>query len=385
MDASRTVLVLGGGVGGVVTARTVRELLPRRHRVILVDRAPNHLFAPSLLWLAVGKREGQDIQRPLEGLQRKGIEVRLGEVTAIDPEARAVTVDGVVLSADFIVISLGAELSPETVPGLSEAGHNLYTLAGAQGVWGALRAMRSGRVVVLTAAPMYKCPAAPYEAALLMDGFLREQGLREGVSVEVYAAEAKPMAVAGSAMSDAVRGLLDSHDVPYHPGQQVKSVDVQAKKLVFTDGTDAAYDLLVYVPPHRAPGVVRESVLAGETGWIPVDRHTLATRFAGVYAIGDVVTIPLALGKPLPKAGVFAHGQAQVVAKNIAAAILGGPPTQRFDGHGTCFVEVGGGKAGYGGGDFYAEPLPTVSVHAPARRWHFGKVLFEKSWLHTKL
>jgi sulfide:quinone oxidoreductase len=52
-----------------------------------------------------------------------------------------------------------------------------------------------------------------------------------------------------------------------------------------------------------------------------------------------------------------------------------------FDGHGDCFVEVGDGRAGFGGGNFYADPLPQVTLRRPAVRWHLGKVLFEKSWL----
>jgi sulfide:quinone oxidoreductase len=74
-----------------------------------------------------------------------------------------------------------------------------------------------------------------------------------------------------------------------------------------------------------------------------------------------------------------------VVARNIAATIAGRPATDRFDGHGGCFIETGGGKAGFGDGDFYAEPTPTVRLRGPGRRWHLGKVLFEKSWLHRTL
>lgn len=59
-----------------------------------------------------------------------------------------------------------------------------------------------------------------------------------------------------------------------------------------------------------------------------VDRHTRHTRWPHVYAIGDVVSIPLAVGKPLPKAGVFAHKEAKVVAENIAHDIVGGPSTR---------------------------------------------------------
>lgn len=385
MSSSKTVVILGGGVGGLVAVRALRKRLPRSHRIVLVDREREHLFAPSLLWLMVGLRQAEAIKRPLGRLEKKGIELRFGEIEKLDPETRRVTVSGEVIEADYLVVSLGAELAPETVPGLAEAGHGFYTLAGAESLRAALASLKSGRVVVLTAAPAYKCPAAPYEAALLIDAFYRQRGLREAVSVEVYAAEPGPMGVAGPEMSAAVKQLLAAKDIPYHPEHQIRAVDAGAKHLDFANGAGASFDILAYVPPHRAPRVVRESALAGETGWVSVDRHTLETRFPGVYAIGDVVSIPLALGKPLPKAGVFAHGQAEVVAKNIAAAVTGGTPRERFNGYGECFIEIGDGKAGFGGGDFYAEPKPVITLRQPGRRWHLGKVLFEKSWLYLKL
>ncbi len=385
MSDAKTVLVLGGGVGGLVAARELRKRLSRRHRVVLVDREREHLFAPSLLWLMVGQREANSIKRPLTKLERKGIEVRLGEIEKIDPQRKAVTISGDELAADYLVVSLGAELAPETIPGLAEAGHNFYTLTGAESLRAALGRLERGRIIVMTAAPAYKCPAAPYEAALLIDAYLRQHGLRAAVSVEVYAAEPGPMGVAGPEMSGAVKQLLAGKGIPYHPEHQVTAVDVAARKLSFTNGAEATFDVLAYVPPHRAPRVVRESALASDTGWVSVDRHTLGTKFAGVFAIGDVVSIPLKLGKPLPKAGVFAHGEAEVVARNIAAAINGRDAAERFNGHGECFIEIGDGKAGFGGGDFYAEPKPTVTIHPPSWRWHLGKVLFEKSWLYLKL
>lgn len=385
MNDSKTVIVLGGGVGGVVTARELRRRLPRRHQVVLVDRERDHLFAPSLLWLLVGKREAGDIQRPLERLARAGLTVRRGEIERIDPATREVTVSGETLKADYLVVALGAELAPEAIPGLQAAGHNFYTLSGAESLRDALATIERGRVVVLTAAPAYKCPAAPYEAALLIDDLLRRRGRRDAVEVDVYAAEPGPMGVAGPTVSGAVKEMLAARGIPYHPEHQVKRVDVAAKRIEFANGDSAAYDVLAYVPPHRAPRVIRDSSLIGDNGWIAVDRQTLATAFPGVFAIGDVVSIPLKLGKPLPKAGVFAHGQAEVVAANIAAAIAGEPATRRYDGHGGCFIETGGGKAGFGDGDFYAEPTPTVKLRAPGRRWHLGKVLFEKAWLYRTL
>jgi sulfide:quinone oxidoreductase len=111
---------------------------------------------------------------------------------------------------------------------------------------------------------------------------------------------------------------------------------------------------------------------------VQVNRNTLETSFPGVYAIGDVTLIPLAMGKPLPRAGVFAHGQAEVVARNIAHVVAGTIPSARYDGHGACFIETGSGQAGFGAGNFYAEPLPAVRMRRPGMLWHAGKVLFEK-------
>jgi len=379
--SDRTLLVLGGGVGGLVSAVELRRRLGPRHRVVLIDREADHVFSPSLLWLMTGRREAAKISRPLERLQRKGIEVLRGEIEAIEPHDRRVIVDGRTFEGDYVVVSLGADLAPGSIPGLTEAGHDLYALSGAEGLRDAFAKFGSGRLVVLTAAPAYKCPAAPYEAVMLLEAECRKRGIRDRVHVDLFAAEPGPMGVAGPQVSAAVRAMVEGKGIGFHPEHQVTAVDPVARRISFANGAHAEYDLLAYVPPHRAPRVVAAADMTGADGWVPVDRHTLETSFPGVFAIGDVTAIPLALGKPLPKAGVFAHGQAGTVARNIALAIEGKGRPARFDGHGGCFIETGDGKAGFGSGDFYAEPTPRIALHAPGRLWHVGKVLFEKRWL----
>jgi sulfide:quinone oxidoreductase len=139
--------------------------------------------------------------------------------------------------------------------------------------------------------------------------------------------------------------------------------------------------LLFAIPPHKAPKVVKQSGLADESGWIPVDKNTLKTKFDDVFALGDVNKIMLAMGMPLPKAGVFAHLQAEVVAHNIAADILG-YRKKEYNGWGECFLEIGYGKAGLVKGNFYAEPIPDAKMQWPplSRIWHWSKVIFEKYW-----
>jgi len=388
-DSARTVVVLGGGVGGVVAATRLRKTLPRQHRVLLVDRNREHLFAPSLLWLMVGDRTGAQISRSLDRLAKKGIEVVIGDVDRIDPAGRRVGVvelqgsEAVTRDIDFdhLVVSLGAELVPEAILDLAAAGHNLYTLAGAESLKEALERFDGGRIVVLTAAPAYKCPAAPYEAAMLIDDHLRKRNIRGRTDLDLYAAEPAPMGVTGPDVSAGVVSMLEAKGIGYHPGQQIERADAASRLLIFANGTAVEYDLLAYVPPHRAPSVARESGLVDDdSGWIPTDRDTLHTAFAGVWAIGDITGIPLKMGKPLPMAGVFAERQAKVVANNIVHDITGKGEPAWFDGHGECFIETGAGKAGFGRGDFYAEPNPQVKLHAPGRRWHYAKLLFERNW-----
>lgn len=373
------VLILGGGIGGVATANALRKRLPRRRRVVLVDREPTFTLAASFLWVMTGARTPGQVSRPLDRLRRKGIEVVRGEVESIDPERRQATVGGQRLQGQRLVVALGAEFALDAIPGLAGTGHTFCTLDGATRLRDALARFQGGRIVLLTAAPAYKCPAAPYEAAMLIEAECRRRGIRGRTELALYSAEPGPMGVAGPEVSAAVRGMVEQKGIAYRPEHQVARV--QGGEVEFTNGARAPFDLLVYVPPLRPPRVLAASGLVDESGWVKVDRETLETRFAGVHAIGDVTLIPLAMGKPLPRAGVFAHGQAEAVARNIARALGGRGGEARFDGHGACFIEAGDGKAGYGTGNFYGDPRPTVSVRRPGRLWHLGKVILEKQIL----
>ena len=382
MTTGKTIVVLGGGIGGIVTASLLRKRLARMHRIVLVERETQHVFAPSLLWLMTGARRARQISRPLAPLARSGIELVHGEIERIDPTVRSVQVAGKEICGDYLVVALGAELAPETIPGLAEAGHNFYTLAGAQSLDAARTRLNQGHLVVLVSGIPFKCPAAPYEGAMLLEADLRRRGVRGQVSVDLYTPEPGPMPVAGPEVSAQVRQMVESRGIHYHPEHLVTGVDPSARRIQFKNGASAPFDLLAYVPPHRAPAVVRAAGLTGESGWVPVDRPTLATKFPGVYAIGDVAGIPLGIGKPLPKAGVFAHGEAEVVAHNIVHAITGAGKPQSYLGHGECFVEIGGGRAGFGSGNFFAEPAPQVRLRPPGRWLHLTKVLYEKYWLY---
>ncbi len=304
MTQGKTILILGGGIGGIVAASNLRKGLPREHRVVLIEREDQYVFAPSFLWLMVGLRTRDKISRSFAGLERQGVDHIRGEVAHIDPVRREVEVNGQMLTGDYLVLALGAELAPETIPGLAEAGHNLYALDGAEKLREARLELRQGRMVVLVSAVPFKCPAAPYEAAMLLEYDCRKRKVRDSIAVDIYTPEPSPMPVTGPEISRQVRQMVEEKGMGYHPEHAVTHVEPEVQRIHFANGTTAEYDLLAYVPPHRAPRVVSEAGLTGESGWVPVDRHTLETRFPGVYALGDVTGIMLPMGKPLPKAAL---------------------------------------------------------------------------------
>ncbi len=375
------VLVLGGGIGGVVAANVLNRKIGREHEIVLVDRRTEHRFPPAYPWLMMGWREPHQVIKNLDLLNKKGIKYVNGEVLEINPANRSVKTSTKDFKYDYLIIALGAELAPEKILGFSDGAYHFYELEEAVKLRKALRNFSGGTVAVGVSSLPFKCPAAPYEAALFVDYYFRRKRIRDKVDICFFTAEGRPMGVAPPEIGNAVKGMLESRDISYYPNIKLASVDSEKGEVTFDEGKCMNFDLLLGVPPHRAPSVVRESALTDESGWVPVDKRTMKTKYDDVFALGDVSKIMLAMGKPLPKAGVFAHGQAEVVAHNIVAELQGNKERE-FNGHGECFLEIGYGKAGMVKGNFYAEPTTDVKMRWPrvSRIWHWSKVLFEKYW-----
>ena len=115
----QTVLVLGGGIGGVVAANALRRRLDRRHRIVVVDREPTFALAASFLWVMTGARRPAQISTDRRRLRRAGIEVLQADVLEIDPTHRTVKTSAGEVSFDRLVVALGAELAPSTLPGFA--------------------------------------------------------------------------------------------------------------------------------------------------------------------------------------------------------------------------------------------------------------------------
>lgn len=373
---NKTILVLGAGTGGIITAKELSKKIGSNAKILLFEKEEKNVFAPSLLWLMVGKRKPKQVYRNTKKIEGTGIEVIIGNIEKVNPEQISVSVNGKEYKGDYMVISLGVEQITEH--NLNNYGHDFYTLDGATKFNEQLQKFKRGKIAILVSALPFKCPAAPYEAAMLVKSFIHKKGLNNQTEVSLYVPEPGPMGVAGKELSGAVRQLVESKKIHYFPEHQLTAAT--EKTLSFSNGKTVEYDLLAFTPKHQCPSVIRETALIGNSGWIEVNRNTMETNFPNVYAIGDITFIPLEMGKPLPKAGVFAHYQAETVAHNIAQKITGKTPDKTFNGDGQCFLELGDGKAGYAGGNFYGSPLPNVKMKNPGFFWHWTKVWFEKYW-----
>lgn len=383
-----TTLILGGGFGGVSTAVNLRRLAPKDHRIVLIDKLGQLVIGATKPWVMLGEAQTRSVIHSIEPLKAKGIEVIRAEVEAIDPASKKVRTSRGEFSGDFLVIALGADYDMAAVPGLSDAAQEFYTLEGAIRLRSALDGFAEGNLVHLIARAPFKCPPAPYEGAFLVHDFLRRKGRLSKVKESIVTVEGAPMATAGPDVGTFVKEELAKRSIDYLTLRKTSRIDSDAKKIVFEDGTDLAFDLLIAVPPHKVPKVIANSGLGGPNGWIPVDPKTLAIKDReGVYALGDVAVVSLpGRFKPdvplvLPKAGTLADRAGQAVATQITHKVDPSRPLDEFDGKGFCYIELGDMHAMRGDGDFFAMPHPVMARKVPDMQQYQDKKKWIDGWL----
>jgi sulfide:quinone oxidoreductase len=367
-----SVLVLGAGFGGLELSSRLSLALGDQVDVTLVDRADAFVFGFSKLDLMFGKRTPDAVRLPYRDLATPHVRFRQETVTEIDPERRRVVTDGGAYEADVLVVALGADYDLAATPGLAEAGHEFYSVAGAERLADVLPSFRAGTAIVGVCGTSFKCPPAPSETAILLDEALRARGIRDDVHVQVVIPFGTPVPPS-PATSEAILGRFAERGIEFVRGRRVAALDPVTRDAVLDDGSRLPFDLFLGIPVHRAPAVVEASGLA-QDGWIPVDRHSLATRFPGVYAVGDVTSVGT------PRAGVFSEGAARVVADQLVARIRGEAEPPGYDGTGACWIELGDQQVARVDVDFFSTPgHPRGTYTAPSARTAAEKAAFAAS------
>jgi sulfide:quinone oxidoreductase len=363
------VLVLGAGFGGLELSTRLSDALGDGVEIVLIDKSDGFVFGFSKLDVMFGRTVAEQVVHRYRDVVKPGVRFVQATIESIDPHARSVETDAGRFEGDVMVVALGADLDPAATPGLVDGGHEFYTVPGAFALRDVLADFKGGRVVVGVTSTPFKCPPAPSETALMLHDYLTERGVRghsEIALVMPLGAPIPPSPAASAALLEA----FTERGIEWHPGSLVRSLDPSRNVAAFADGREMPYDLFLAVPVHRAPAVVDASGLCVD-GWIPVNPLTLETAFDGVYAVGDVTSVGT------PKAGVFAEGQAAVVASAIVAPHPSQPSATQYDGRGVCYLEFGQGQVAKVEVTFVSGTAPfgtydTPSVALTAQKAEFG-------------
>ena len=381
------VLVLGDGIGGIVTANLLRKQARRRNlslRLKLVGNSPLHTYQPGLLFLPFrkhGYRKLTDIQKETARFIAPDIEYVRETIMAIDTDRRTVTTDRQALNYDWLVLALGCSTLVDAIEGLPEhwgkTAHGFYTPDSAMRLARALDEFKGGDLLIDVAETPIKCPVAPLEFACLADEYLSRRGLRNKTRITLVTplngAFTKPVC------NKVLTHILVEKDIQVVNNAYLASVT--ANSIRCPDGQELGYDLLVVVPPHEGPELIEDAGLGSGLGFGRTDRQTLKSSVAErVFLVGDNA------GVPGSKAGSVAHFQADAVVHNILREIAGNEAEACADGHANCFIETGHGKAVLIDFNHEVQPVPgrfplpvigPMSLLKETRLNHLGKLAFK--------
>jgi sulfide:quinone oxidoreductase len=355
---SERIVVLGAGFGGLELCTMLSKALGKDAAVTLIDKSDAFVFGFSKLDVMFRHAPPDSVRMYYRDMVKPGVRVLRETITAIDPVSRLVSTNAGTHAADVLVIALGADYDMDATPGLVDAGNEFYSLAGAERLAGIIPSFSHGHAVIGICGAPFKCPPAPSECTLMLDDELRTRGVRDACEISIVMPLGTPVPPSPET-SAALEQEFAARDIKLLSGRRVASLDPSRGLVMLDDDSELPYDLFLGVPKHRAPDVVISSGMT-EDGYVPVDSATLATRYPGVYAIGDVATAGV------PKAGVFAEGAARVVAQTIVAQLRGGEPPERHLGRGTCYIEFGQGRIGSVDIDFLSGPTRTGTFNAPS-------------------
>ena len=378
----KRILILGGGVGGTLTANLLIKKLRRQVKagevtIAVIDQTGQHTYQPGFMYIAMGGERADNLQRPERSLLDRQVSLVVGRVEKIDESTQTVHLaDGKRLGYDELVLATGSRIVPEAIEHFDTEAHHFYTAEAALELRHALDAFTGGRIVIGIAGMPYKCPPAPLEVAFLIEAELRQRGLRQASELHFCSPIGRAFTI--ESVSEMATPILDQKGIVLHTFFNVEAIDADRHVVQSLEGEELPYELLILVPPHKGQQFLMDSGLApAPGGWLPTDRATLQVGGRpNVYALGDATDLPLS------KAGSTAHFEAPVVTERIVAAIEGREVDRKrgdYLGKVMCFFEIGDGKGTLLQFDYEHPPRPPK----PNQLWHLGKIVFNKTYWHT--
>jgi sulfide:quinone oxidoreductase len=367
------VLVLGGGFGGVVAAERLAEQLGDEHQITLVSRSRQFVFYPSLVKLAFGKCDPQDVSFDLRrAMLDRRVNFIEAEVARIDTEEKRVAIaHGEVegnLPYDYLVFALGRRLATERISGFYEHAHHLLNLDKAIKFGKALANFHEGRAVI-GQCDGTRLPVPVYETALALSRMLEEKGERERVSITVVSPNEFGSEFGDGDATLTLQKTFTDRQIQIVSNFPIESVTQNA--VATRDGRTIGHDLLMLLPPFRGSSAASRIGITDEEGYINVDSMMRVSSHKGIYAVGDCVNFSG------PKMGHMATRQAEVAARNLAAEIQGREPVAHYSHELKLVIDEAGHDSLYLHKDIGNEGTVTIKR---GRFWTWAKRAQKEFW-----
>src|SRR5687768_12633636 len=338
MTSTPRIQVLGGGFAALEAAFLLRMRVGDQAAIRLVSDNDHFLFRPNSIYVPFGTDPASLLVGLRKPLAKRRINFEHGSVAEVDPDARFVTLtDGQRFGYDKLVIATGADTHAEEIPGLEEHAATIWTSDSMLGVRRRFeqardRARRGERQRILfLVPPNNKCSGPLYEIVMMLETWLRRQGVRDTVDITWSTYEHGFIQAFGPRLHDLVEGEFRERGIDGHIEEVV--AEVRAGEVRYADGSVRGFDHLIAFPPYVA-AVRYDGLPADERGFLTTELETrLVAGHGDIYAPGDAGDFPI-------KQAFLAFLQADAVAEHIAAGISGRPFRSSFDPVSMCIMEM---------------------------------------------
>ncbi|MBT8059202.1 MAG: FAD-dependent oxidoreductase [Gammaproteobacteria bacterium] len=395
-----TIVVLGGGIGGLSAAFELKDDLGDKHDIVLVSDQSHFEFTPSNPWVAVQWRKPEAIRLDLEELMpRHGIRFVGKAAKRVQPESHNILLeDDEVLPYNYLVIASGPRLAFDEIPGLGP--HNGFTGSVCKTDHALLMAERFEEFcddpgpVIVGAAQGASCYGPAYEYTFILETELRKRKIRDRVPMTYVTPEPYIGHLGLDGVGD-TKSLLESEMRERHIKwfnntriDEVRDGQMAITQLRPDGGEKASHELefkhSMILPAFTGIEAVMDvEGLSNPRGFIIVDDYQRNPTFPDVFAVGVCVAIPPVGATPLPvgvpKTGYMIESMVTATVQNIVELLDGKEPTHTATWNAFCLADFGDR-----GVAFMALPQipPRNTNWSGSGKWvHWAKIGFEKYYL----